>query len=251
MKSPFKISAVLSLILCGSATVWAQTATAPASASVAAPATASPAGKDIATATVTVKELIKIDNEQALRKAREEAGRTGLFTGGADESKSAPRPQSVAKPPPTRFEVYSIYGAANEVKATLSINDILVDGVAAGSKVGQCTVSLIDAAAGCVSLQPAAVAVPKSDKKGSKTTQKAKTVDAKGCPARVCWTGEQMAERIRPSQAVSSQSGALSQTMAAPVPLPLPAGGPVALGARGTPGGGYLPPSPMRSDSPR
>lgn len=233
MKSSLKISAALTLILCGTVSVWAQSlpSTAPSSA-----------GKDIATATVTVKELIQIDNDQALRKAREEAGRSGLFTG-VDQGKPVQTTQAAPKPAAPRIELFAIYGESSALKASMSINDILVDGLAAGNKIGQCTIYSIDVASGCVSLRaPVAQSKDAKSKTGSKKTKaKAKTTDPKGCAPKICWTGEQLAEKIRPSQAVSQSVGA---GLSAPVPLPLPPGG-VTLGARGTPGGGYMP-APMR-----
>lgn len=156
--------------------------------------------QDIKNSLVTVEQLLTIDNEQALRKAREEATRTGLLE--SPESKVAAK---IEEPLPS-WSVKSISGTGTRLTADLLLNDQEHHDIAPGATVGQCRVTSI--ADACVSLAPSK-----------------KKLRAGVCPAKVCWTGNEIALEARPPQS-QPLVGAQAKPMPSPLPsapLPLPA----------------------------
>lgn len=156
--------------------------------------------QDIKNSVVTVEEMLRIDNAQALDKARIEAIRTGI----AQAPKVAVRK---AEAPLPQWSVKAIYGIGGNLKADVTVDGVTTHGVAGGAKVAMCQVQTIENA--CVKLGAAS----------SKTRPGS-------CPVKVCWTGEEMAAELRPSQSVTTPMAAANRLMASPLPqqpLPLPA----------------------------
>lgn len=151
--------------------------------------------QDIKNSFVTVEQLLTIDNEQALRKAQEDAVRVGLLS--APASKGA----TVIEEPLPQWAVKSISGASGYVKADILIDRQEKTGVEVGQTVGSCqVVSIADA---CVQLKPLN-----------------KKVRAGMCPSKVCWTGEEIAMQVNHPQNVQPAGTPNSKPMPSPLPLP-------------------------------
>lgn len=154
--------------------------------------------QDIKNSFVTVEQLMAIDNEQALRKAQEEALRVGLL-----DSPKVGAAAKVEEPLP-QWAVKSISGAGTRVSA-----DILVDAnehfdIHVGATISSCKVTSI--ADACVTLQP----INKKVRTGM-------------CPAKVCWTGNEIALELRPPQNIVGTAAGSAKPMPTPLPTaPLP-----------------------------
>lgn len=158
------------------------------------------AAQDIRNSVITVDELLKIDNAQALEKARSDAIAGGLM--------QSPRlvGQKVEVPLP-HWTVRSVFGLAGSMAADLTVNGSTAYSVTPGNSVAMCKVMSIQKS--CVGLAPLDVKVRKVS-----------------CPSKVCWTGNELTSELRPSQAVSAVPASTklaSSPLPAP-PIPLPAG---------------------------
>lgn len=155
--------------------------------------------------TVVVKELVTLDNAQALAKARDEAVKSGL----AEAPKSAgPAIGVQAAPPPPPWKTLSIFGAEGALKADMQIGNESFLHVGVGSIVKSCRIKAI--AAACVQTEN-----PNPKKSKAK------------CPKTVCWTGEEIAAELRPQQQTASLASSPANTPRAPLPsapIPLPSG---------------------------
>lgn len=149
--------------------------------------------QDIQNSVVTVDELLRIDNAQALEKARAEAVKSGLTK---DKDKKVTG-EKVEAPLP-RWTVRAIFGAGANVAADLVVDASPAYSIIAGSTVAMCKVQAI--ANSCVNLVPANAKV----RKGS-------------CPAKICWTGNELSAELRPAQTQVSDGSKIL-----PVPLPMP-----------------------------
>lgn len=144
---------------------------------------------------ITVEELLKIDNAQALKKTTEDAIKAGVL--------EPPKAVGTTKEevPLPRWTVLSISGLGNALTADLKMDDTVASGVTAGTKVGVCEIVRVENT--CVTLKGAGKKVRKGE-----------------CPASVCWTGEELALELAPPQ---QQPAAPSQQAGKPLPAPLPA----------------------------
>lgn len=156
--------------------------------------------QDIRNSVITVDELLKIDNAQALEKARSDAIASGLM-----------QPQRLAgrkvELPLPQWTVRSVFGLAGSMAADLNVDGSIAYSVTPGNSVAMCRVTSIQNS--CVGLAPLNVKV----RKGS-------------CPSKVCWTGNELTAELRPSQAVNvppASTRLASSPLPAP-PIPLPAG---------------------------
>lgn len=173
---------LMSLLL--SATMWHSNVTA----------------QDIRNSVITVDELLKIDNAQALEKARSDAIKSGLM--------QAPRPagQKVELPLP-RWSVKSIFGMGGSMAADMVVDGSTAYSATPGNSVAMCRIESIQS--GCVGLAP----INPKVRKGA-------------CPAKVCWTGDELTAELRPSQTASVPpvSTKLAPSPLPSPPIPLPAG---------------------------
>lgn len=157
--------------------------------------------QDIQNSVVTVSEMLKIDNAQALEKARSDAMQAGLL-------QPAKRHGARVEVPLPRWSVNAIFGHSGRMSA-----DIVMDGSTAysatvGSTIGSCQVLAIQNK--CVSLAPVG-----------------KKVRAGVCPKQVCWTGDEMTATLRPDQTVAASSpgdNKGAQPVVPMPPIPIPAG---------------------------
>lgn len=147
-------------------------------------------GQEFQTSVVTVNELLKIDNAQAIQKAQEEAMKTGLLQGpkGATQKLEAPLPV---------WSVRSIYGLGVAKYAELRVDSTSLQPAQAGQDVAMCHIEAIKNE--CVALSPKS----KKTRKGS-------------CPEKVCWTGSEIAMESRPDLSKTATTG----FRIAPTPLP-------------------------------
>lgn len=156
--------------------------------------------QDIQNSVVTVDELLKIDNAQALQKARDEAIKAGLVQPAASSSR---KPEI----PLPRWSVRSIFGYSGRLHADLVVDGIAAYSITPGATVAMCRVeSIVDA---CVSMK----AVDSKTRKGS-------------CPVKVCWTGDEIAAEARPAQTTSAGLGGfkVQPTPLPASPIPIPSG---------------------------
>lgn len=171
--------------------------------STAAPAPA------LANSIATVGELIKIDNAQALEKARADAQKTGMLDGngsvnaaralgtGLSQSKEAS-----STPIPPEWVIKSIYGQNGSLKAEITLvrsashSNFLESAV--GTVIDGCQITGITN--NSVYFQPLV-----QHKKGKKTL----------CPTQKNWTGRELAEELRTKQ---SQQNPASQPLSPTMP---------------------------------
>lgn len=152
--------------------------------------------QDIQSSVVTVGELLKIDNAQALQRAQDEASKTGVLGGKAGAAK--------AEVPLPVWSVRSVYGFGPEKHVDLRIDSQLIQRASVGQDVAMCHIDEIQDA--CVKL-----------------SAKTKKTRAGSCPARVCWTGNEIAAEWRASQSQgAANSFRLTPTPTPAAPLPLP-----------------------------
>lgn len=155
---------------------------------------------------VTVQELLRIDNAQAREKSTEEAIKAGLIQPKAAKGEKATVIKEEAPLP--KWTVLSVYGRESNLVTDLQVDNAASSGAKPGTTVAMCMVVAIEDK--CVTLRPAKPSV----RKGSCET--------------VCWTGNELADQLRPTQ---SAQGAFGVAQAAPrpgspLPSPLP---PVAM----------------------
>jgi len=141
----------------------------------------------------TVGELIKVENELALQKAKKERIQGGLEQEAQAVSAKAKGPARLM------VEVESIAGVDGRLRAYLTGNGQRYENVGVGARVQSCQVEAI--VNGCVVLRPAA-----------------SNVKAEQCP-QACWTG------VRPQPAMALIPGAMHGVQGS---LPMP-GGPLPL----------------------
>lgn len=160
--------------------------------------------QDIQSSVLTVDELLKIDNDQALEKARSEAIKAGFLQ---PAKKSNAKGDSVIVIPAPVWKLKSIFGTFDRLKADVSVDGVTTTNIRIGSKVASCDVVVIDNF--CIQLAPE-----------TKKTKK----DA--CPARVCWTGIELAAELQPVQVGNSSVAGSRMTLATsplpPAALPIP-----------------------------
>jgi len=155
-----------------------------AAVAVAHPAPAR-AQSSLVSSVITVEELIKVENANALESARQARIASGMAAPEAG-SKAGP-----VAPRPLVFNVETIYGVPGALRAHLSSNGRTYEGVSTGAKIQSCEIESI--AGRCVVLKPAV---------GAK-------VAPNMCPTS-CWTG------------VLPEPTPQTLTAAAGGPLPLP-----------------------------
>lgn len=159
--------------------------------------------QDIKSSVATVKELLALDNAAALKKAQEDAVKNGLLP--APARSQAVKGAAPEQPAP-QFKVRSIYGVGADIKA-----DLAVDGVAAvrlrqGSVITGCTV--VEIAGSCVKFSPATKKTP-----------------ARMCPAKACWTGDELkaeSQLVISGSAAATRAGNSPGLPGQPMPAPLP-----------------------------
>lgn len=152
--------------------------------------------QEIENSVITVDELLRIDNAQALEKARGDAIKSGLF-----KERKQPGEQRVSAKldvPLPHWAVKAIFGNAGKVAADLVVDGSQAYSITTGSTVAMCTVKAIEAA--CVMLVPANAKV----RHGS-------------CPTKICWTGNELSAELRPPQLTAAESSKIL-----PPSLPLP-----------------------------
>lgn len=149
--------------------------------------------QDIQNSVLTLEELLKIDNAQALAKSREEAQKLGMFEvkGKSEIKTEAPLPV---------WKVRSVFGRNGQMNADIAVDGVANNGVAVGAVIGSCTVKAIESA--CVALLP----LNKKARKGM-------------CPQKICWTGDELSAELQPQSASSMGGGSR------PMPSPLPPAG--------------------------
>lgn len=162
--------------------------------------------QDIQNSVVTVSEMLKIDNAQALEKARTDAIQAGLL-------QPAMRPGAKVAVPLPRWSVNAIFGQSARMSADIVMDGSTAYSASVGSTIGACRVVAIQDK--CVSLVPVG-----------------KKVRPGVCPKQVCWTGDELTAALQPAQTVTPSTG---DNKAAPPavpmpPIPIPAGstGPIA-----------------------
>ena len=151
--------------------------------------------QDIQNSVVTVDELLRIDNAQALEKARAEAVKSGLTK---EKDKDKKVTGGKVETPLPHWTVRAIFGAGANVAADLVVDGSPAYSIIPGSIVAMCKVKAI--ANACVNL------IPTNSKlrKGS-------------CPEKICWTGNELSAELRPEQTKVSDGSKIL-----PVPLPMP-----------------------------
>lgn len=173
---------------------------------------------------VTVDELLKIENRQALLKANRDAVVAGLLP---SQEVKATANQPVAIPPAT-FSVNSIFGSDGVLRANVVYNGNPYEGVRIGAPIGKCLVSGIKTTS--VQLTPS---------KGGSATQ---------CPTGI-WTGLNVQITRIDGSEITGGAG-----QAAPLPAgPLPAGligGQFATQQGQAPTNKFIPASDMRAPNP-
>ena len=146
--------------------------------------------QDIANSVVTVEELLRIDNAQALEKARADAMKTGLLT--------PPKPPAGTKPSlaTPKWTVRAIFGQGSDLAADVVVDSTSFQSAKAGATLGVCRIKSIEAK--CVKLANLNTKTP-----------------AGSCPATVCWTGAELALELQPPQ---TQTTAAGRVMPGPLP---------------------------------
>ena len=174
----------------------------------AAPAVA----QDIQNSVLTVGQMLKIDNAQALEKSQEEAVKAGVI-----QSAKSGGAAKVEIPLPV-WTVRTIFGSEGRKFTDLQADASLMRGMAAGDNAAMCKIEAI--VNECVMLAP----LNKKVRKGS-------------CPSKVCWTGVEISAEMNPSQTPTASSFKMMPTPlpAAPIPIPLGSAAPVNDGSRSTP----------------
>ena len=145
---------------------------------------------------ITVQELLKIDNQQALEKTTADAVKAGLIK----PKKAAGSNEKIDVPLP-KWTVLAVYGKQGNLLADLQVDNILAPASRPGAVVAMCKVVAIEDK--CVTLQP--------------TGQKVR----KGSCSKSCWTGEELSEQLRPAQHLAV-GGSSNQRVGAVLPAPLP-----------------------------
>lgn len=146
---------------------------------------------------VTVEQMLVIDSRHAAEKVREEAVKSGVI----DEAKKAEaRP---GPPPLPKWAVRSVFGVSHSLKADITVGSTAYYSMEPGRRIEACVITaVVDK---CVFTERA--------------DAKRKKVRKGECPERVCWTGDELAAELRPSQVASTPAPLPSPT---PVPIPLP-----------------------------
>lgn len=148
---------------------------------------------------VTVQELLKLDNAQALEKSTSEAIKAGLIQPKATKTESVKE-----GPPMPKWTVLSVYGQESNLVTDLLVDTAVSYGARPGTTVAMCMVVAIEDK--CVTLKPTKPSV------------------RKGSCEKVCWTGQELADQLRPTQNVQGAVG-VAQTAprtGSPLPSPLP-----------------------------
>ncbi len=154
--------------------------------------------QDIQGSVITVGEMLKIDNAQALQRAQEEAVKSGLLQGKQGSDK-------VEVPLPV-WTVRSIYGVPNNNAADLQMDSNITVGAQVGQTVEMCEIEAIKSP--CVELRP-----------------KTKKVRKGSCPAQVCWTGNEISAELSQQQSKPTDALRLLPSPLPTPPIPLPASG--------------------------
>jgi hypothetical protein len=154
--------------------------------------------QDIQGSVITVSEMLKIDNAQALQRAQEEAVKSGILQGKQGSAK-------VEVPLPV-WTVRSIYGVPNNNVADLQMDANVTVAAKVGQTVEMCEIEAINSP--CVELKPKS----KKTRKGS-------------CPAQVCWTGNEISAELSQQQTKPTDGIRLLPSPLPTPPLPLPSSG--------------------------
>lgn len=167
-----------------------------------APLEKAPQSAAMADSVVTVDSLIRTENQQALAHAREQAVAAGLL------QPESPKTVKAAGPVASQFDVQSIYGIENDLRANVVFNGELYERIRVGVRVGACVIAAIDGKA--VILKPV--------RKG---------VAASQCPIGI-WTGVPRFPQMGPAEATRAGPGGAMPSPAVPSPF----GAPGQAGAR-------------------
>lgn len=167
-------------------------------AAQSAPATANtkdaaPRSKAAENSVTTVDELVKIENAEALAKARAAA----VASGAIKSARPSNAPTKPPPPPPADVKVSAIYGMKDSLRTDIEINGHRYPNLRGGSTAGSCEV--VEVFNRCVTLRPAN-----------------KTVGASQCPS-TCWTGISV---VRPATDLSMGQGFASSNIPMPSPIP-------------------------------
>jgi len=160
--------------------------------------------QDIQNSVVSVGQMMKIDNAQAVARAQDEAAKSGILT----DHRSGAKKEDVPLPV---WSVRSVYGMANMKFADLRVDSTSHSHIAVGKDVAMCHVD--DIQNECVKLSP-----------------KTKKVRKGACPAVVCWNGSEIAAELQAKQSKSPDSS-FRLTPVPPQPMPLPQVNPGAVQA--------------------
>lgn len=171
----------------------AQPPSVPASNAPATPAAAQPTDSMNASVT-TVGELLKVENQLALKQAMKARVEAGLA---APDVPMQIKGAKLPAPPAPTVLVDSIFGVGNSLRANLTVGADSFENVAPGSRVQGCEIERIESR--CVVMRPA------------------RKIGARAACSTVCWTG------VRALAPVALGAG--SRPGAAGEP-PIPAGGP-------------------------
>jgi hypothetical protein len=161
--------------------------------------------QDLQNSVMTVEELLRIDNAHALEKARLDAIKSGLVQAPKQVQQPGQRHASVAS---SQWSVRSIFGAGDRMQADIVVDDVHNNSVGVGNTVAMCRIDAIEDA--CIRLVPASQKTPKGV-----------------CPAKVCWTGSELAAELRPPQTSAAPPSMSNKVMPSPLPapaIPLPTG---------------------------
>lgn len=151
--------------------------------------------QEIQNAVVTVGQMMKIDNAQALARAQEEAVKSGILTGPRGGAKKEEVPLPV-------WSVRAVYGIANTKFADLRVDSVAHSRIAVGHEAAMCRVD--DIQNECVKLAP-----------------KTKNVRKGSCPPFVCWNGDEIAAEFQAKQSKAADTSyRLSPVPSRPIPLP-------------------------------
>jgi hypothetical protein len=157
--------------------------------------------QDMSKSVVTVTELLRLDNEQSLIKAKEDAIKIGIIAAPSGIDKNTP------PPPPPKWTVKSIYGTGPNTEADIYVGLNQGIGLRVGSTMGNCTIQAIRNS--CVQL----TSLPTKGKRKATALQ---------CPSSVCWTGDEIAGELTPNQLAVPQSKSMPSPLpSAPIPLPV------------------------------
>lgn len=145
---------------------------------------------------IRVQELLRLEESQLEQKARDKAIKADILSSPVAVD-GLSKPVDVAPV----WSVVSMYGAGSKLYVDLKRDGVEFTRVGPGETVGQCRLSTINPQDACVGLEP----VSRKVKKGQ-------------CPTTLCWTGDEMAQKLNPPQVLPSPGAGELKTVPPPLP---------------------------------